>query len=110
MCVAIADTASSGMRWLTEDISSAWAARTRHRYTDIRLARRELDVSGILPNRDSGKDCMSRYVTSRVEHAFLYNWIVSKHCGPGQSILDLHGSSSDSRQENPDASYTVTSS
>ena len=61
------------MRWLTEDISSAWAARTRHRYTDIRLAGKDLDVIGMLPNRGCGKDCMSRYVNSRVKHAFLYN-------------------------------------
>ena len=110
LCVAIADTSPAGIGWLTEYISSARVTCTRHRYTDIRLAGKDLDVIGMLPNRGCGKDCMSRYMTSRVEHAFMYNWIVSKHCCPGQSILDLHRSSSDSRQENPDASCTVRSS
>ena len=110
LCVAIADTSPAGIGWLTEYISSARVTCTRHRYTDIKLAGKDLDVIGMLPNRGCGKDCMSRYVTSRVEYAFMYNWIVSKHCGLRQSILDLHRSSSDYRQENPFASYTVTSS
>ena len=73
VCLAIAYTAPSGIVCLTEYISSTQVTCTIHRYTDLRPAGRDLGVIGVQPRRVGGEDCTSRYVTCRVELAFMYN-------------------------------------
>ena len=47
--------------------------RFGHHEVEMKAAGRDLGVIGVQPRKGGGEDCTSRYVTSRVELAFMYN-------------------------------------